>query len=220
MLCSVMKLRKTTRKITHLYPHISPGKNKKCNQSRAEHDYIAISVIFGGKIDVWIIFREWGLAAPQVFPSWIGASSVGPMRAFILALAAREDWSEGYKWPPSNCLTETQHIRPRGWHNLGLIHLPWYVCNPISPSHPRRCPSPPQPLPPAASSAPETQSMTVAWIPGLFELNPRLKAGVCSYSLKFSSLEPTVKVMRMYIMSRIIQSQVVDLLKPSLIIPL
>ena len=38
---------------------------------------------------------------------------------------------KGYKWPPSNCLTETQHIRPTGLHNLGLIYLPRDVCNPI-----------------------------------------------------------------------------------------
>lgn len=54
-----------------------------------------------------------------------------PWGPFKLALAAGEDWSEGYKWLPSNCLTETQHIRPAGWHNLGLISLQRDVCNPI-----------------------------------------------------------------------------------------
>lgn len=96
----------------------------------------------------------------------------------------------GYKWPPSNCLTEDQHIRPTGWHNLGVIYLLRDACNPIR--------SPPAPflLPlhclwnsicgQGLDSRPVwTQSAAKSWV------LLALAWGLCS-------LESVVKVMRMY----------------------
>lgn len=70
-----------------------------------------------------------------------------------LILAGKID-REGYKWPSSNCLTETQHIRTTGLHNLGLIYLP-------RESHPSPYPSPSQPSrPPEPRSRPSPDAFS------------------------------------------------------------
>lgn len=80
-----------------------------------------------------------------------------------------------YKWPSSNCLRETQHIRPTGLRNLGLIYLPRDACNPI-PLHIHLHLRPPPSPPPTRHDRPSPVAFSPRRnpirhrIPGPFEL--------------------------------------------------
>lgn len=110
----------------------------------------------------WMCGLSLGNEGPRPFRCFLSESERpqsapwGPLN--WLLLLGKIDW-ERNKWPPSNCLTEMQHIRPTGWHNLGLILLPRDVCNPIplhlhfDPHSSQTLCSPAPSLPAGASSA-------------------------------------------------------------------
>lgn len=194
----------TAQKITHLYLHFSQDKK---NQNATWGGNMIKLLYLSSLEERWMSGLPWcskGPWPPQGFVSLSRTVLSGSLEGLQIGSCWRKIDREGYKWPSSNCLTETQHIRPTGLHNLGLIYLPRDVCNPI-------------PLyihlhlhlnPPITTLQPTISCHFFTPLKLNLRPNsrpvwtPRLKAwDFLALAQMLGSLEPMVKVMGMYIIS-------------------